>query len=181
MGFGSDLLSAFLEGAEKGLKEGFRESRIEEITQFKEVINGFIFKFTAIYVQKVKSRNLKSFWGYISDLSRLLGMICDVELYESVDGISGNIIQVLSQEDVKDCYNSIYHIFNAIKNYYNDYQLESVDLNEFFSEQALMLDSLFVMGWSNRKIYKASKVIIFRITEVLRNVLSDLDEMLNLV
>ncbi len=48
----------------------------------------------------------------------------------------------------------MYQLFDRIKDYYDDSPLEAVDLNGFFAEQAVLVDRLFSMGWSNKKIYK---------------------------
>ncbi len=181
MGFGNDLFSAILDGVKEGVAQGFRESRIEEMMEIKGMIDSLILNFTAILVQKVKPRKPVSFLGYMSDLVRLTGMIGNTEVYDAVEGINGNIVQVLERETLYEYNSNIQHLFDVIKNYYSDYSLEIVDLNEFFVKQSELVNGLLFMDWSNRKKYKYSKAIVIEINRILTGVSSDLETMLSLV
>lgn len=118
--------------------------------------------------------------SYVCDLCRMIGILGSVELYTTVEGMKGSVINELSSEQAEDAYNNMCQIFDAIQLFYTTSSLEPVDLKGFFAEKVVLMDKLFGMGWSNRKIYKVSKYMLLEIGQVLRGVSSDLEEMLNI-
>lgn len=188
MGFGNDIFSAVFNGIAKGSSQGFeaaqteiKNSRIEEIKIVKETLELINLNFIAVYNHKVKPRKIESFVAYMCDLIRLVGILGNVELCEAVNGIEGNFVQILNKEEAEEQHDNMCALFDIVQEIYDEFKFEAVDLKALFKEEAYNINTLHALNLSNRKMYKFCQNIILEIGIYLNRVISDLDEILNLL
>lgn len=185
MGFGNDLLSSAFKGAAQEIAKSINESMAQDIEKIQEVLELLMFNFAAVHMQKVKPRKDNSFYPYMRDVLRVFGMCGDLELYELAGDAGGSAINMLSVDEAECHYKELCGVLSALKVLYINFgirfELEYKDLKSFLKNQAKKIDRILSENISKRKMYKCCQYIILETNAYIKQVISDLDEMLSFI